>query len=1410
MASGAWHQESLHWANYAYQHLLAPQVKMQGRIAIVVLCGVVWAFGWLLWRAYSVIQTPNDLLVEKLGLDIPPTPKVTLEEISSRGIQIGWKPREPSASILEYEVEVNGQEAGKTRKTETACVLSGLVPGAVYDIRVFCVSAGRFKTPSSTLHVRLPHTSAASSPDGNADTVPTVRAIAARPAAVPTPPLAPAMAREHSGGQPAARRGTINRKPSPAGMDVQMQHLEHPAKTTDDELDGNLVELSQRFQEVQQQVEAVETQIQEEDREYEAQLKDLECRRDKLKQHLKKRDEESSDLRKQVHKAETQNRALLSDKTKKERELQLKENERKKKRDEIAKWEEQIATMAEEIAGIETQKAAIQRRAQSEIGEIRDKIEEEQKEVAILEHENREKAMQIQILEQERKELNFEDDTDETREAERLQNERTLMWRQRFSDLQNTYTQVWYDLQQINSSITMARQRLVLYENARRHAAAQFVSAPLDPDAARRGILRPIRRTRPPSSHASSSISSPRPPYSMEPFQPPSHFTPASNVSPTTYGLAPFNPVNGMTYPSDIPISTAEESDTLNSVPMSPHAEVLLPADLLGDESADEIADDGEPTMPTIPTSMRGGDSGLAPFPKISSPTLREDSRPIDSPSAGSSSGRSFSSPLEAFASVAESDQRSTHSRRQSLELSGQPDDKPSNSKRLVQNLFSFNTRARGKTSADQGPALGTLTSAQSQSFPRNFGDADQPRRRQSYGGNWAFPSNFLLRGDKDAPRLSPGPKVLPSFIPALGKSSDAPANYDPFTARANSLDPGFGGRGSDSPRPASIYSFDKMPRPSVESQLRAWSVDKSGLRSSPLVPDWGSLHSFSLNHSRRPSVQYGSTSNISLPVADEHIIESRQGTKPLQAPIGTRPASSHRPVTPKLNPAAPSFTMLFKSKSRDRSKLKEKEGETSSPAESRKSKDAPSLAATTSTTESRESLHRSVSQTSNPAASETAMLKPTLMSRISRKANSNKFGSWKDKGSIFLRKDASTPTGDHGEDEMHNSTEHLGRSLESMSTTPNAEDKDKKASRTSLGTWSFMRAKSKRGPREDLTASEVSENSERASEISEEVDTDNREEGDEGFHLFLGGNALRISDLMANSKYEYVRTFEREEMLLPSTWIVVRIDGRGFHKLSKHYSFAKPNDAGALGLMNAAASHVLRNIPDIFFAYGVSDEFSFVFERDTNLFERRRDKLVSTVVSTFTAAYVALFNEVKSKSKGRSGSKDDKTRPPLDPSFLPTFDSRAILYPSIYTLRDYLSWRQVDCHINNLYNTTFWALAQQGAMGEREAEEFLQGTVASEKNEILWSRFGVNYNNEPEMYRKGSVLFREYRAKDQKVVDDSIEHGGELISRTQQEKQKKAKAKSKIVVKHCDIIKDDFWNERPWLLLARKDAGKE
>ncbi|KAF2107539.1 Thg1 C terminal domain-containing protein [Lophiotrema nucula] len=209
----------------------------------------------------------------------------------------------------------------------------------------------------------------------------------------------------------------------------------------------------------------------------------------------------------------------------------------------------------------------------------------------------------------------------------------------------------------------------------------------------------------------------------------------------------------------------------------------------------------------------------------------------------------------------------------------------------------------------------------------------------------------------------------------------------------------------------------------------------------------------------------------------------------------------------------------------------------------------------------------------------------------------------------------------------------------------------------------------------------------------------------------------------MANSKFEYVRAFEQPDNLLANTWIVVRVDGRGFSKLTTKYHFTKPNDKRALDLMNAAARRVMSELPDLVIA--------FVFHKDCTLFERRASKLTTTIVSTFTAAYMHYWPEYLP---------DEKLSSPL-----PTFDGRAVCYPGDENLRHYMSWRQVDCHINNLYNTTFWALVQQGGMEPRAAEQALAGTVSSDKNEILFSRFGINYNNEPEIFKKGSVLYRDY-----------------------------------------------------------------
>lgn len=178
----------------------------------------------------------------------------------------------------------------------------------------------------------------------------------------------------------------------------------------------------------------------------------------------------------------------------------------------------------------------------------------------------------------------------------------------------------------------------------------------------------------------------------------------------------------------------------------------------------------------------------------------------------------------------------------------------------------------------------------------------------------------------------------------------------------------------------------------------------------------------------------------------------------------------------------------------------------------------------------------------------------------------------------------------------------------------------------------------------------------------------------------------------MSCSRFEYVKQFERKDICLQNCFIVVRVDGISFHKFAEAHSFEKPNDFRALSLMNKAARAIIDVFRDIWIAYGTSDEFSFVFGRDTKYYNRRESKILSSIVSLFTSNYVFNWSEVMER--------------PL--KYTPSFDGRIILYPSIDNVRDYLSWRQADNHINNLYNTAFWALVQSAGYSRKDAEEKL------------------------------------------------------------------------------------------------------
>lgn len=159
---------------------------------------------------------------------------------------------------------------------------------------------------------------------------------------------------------------------------------------------------------------------------------------------------------------------------------------------------------------------------------------------------------------------------------------------------------------------------------------------------------------------------------------------------------------------------------------------------------------------------------------------------------------------------------------------------------------------------------------------------------------------------------------------------------------------------------------------------------------------------------------------------------------------------------------------------------------------------------------------------------------------------------------------------------------------------------------------------------------------------------------------------------------------------------------------------------------MTKAAQHICKTNQQIVMGYGQSDEYSIVFHKSCDLYNRRAEKILSVIVSSFTSAYVFYWSEYFD----------------IPLQYPPCFDGRVISYPTEEILIDYFRWRQADCHVNNLYNTTFWALVKSG-LTESQAHSTLKGSTSADKNSILFDQFGINYNNESSMFKKGTVLTR-------------------------------------------------------------------
>ncbi|KAK3310471.1 uncharacterized protein B0T15DRAFT_498599 [Chaetomium strumarium] len=1016
------------------------------RHANMLLTGA--AVVWLVRRAWQTLWKPVPELINILGVDVPEPPDVSLAEIRADAATVNWTRPPANRSVQKFLIQVNGVDVGEVAANqEPAIVVSGLKPNHFYNVRVIAVNSNNFQAGSRVIRLRtfgrdgrpqlgnsrlpsnfIPEDPRGSAPgevgdDGGSNRSPF-------PALeVPTIPEATASpARDvNSTSGSGPRRNTVTRRHSPSTTS-----LEQPIREdTNADCKQTLPELTEKFEGIRKESEDVLALIAKEEGDNRALLEELDAEKREKRKEQKKKEEQTEKLKRELHSTDRTMRNAMQRKAQKERLLKEKQNERAKLHDNIAKCEKGAEEMRRDRESFTQQMTELEAARDRKLECIRGENENLQAECSRLETELKERREQVKELEEARKMLPGGEEDGDLRE--KLAEERREWFRRgRGRELGEAQAFEVKRARGLDEQLRILAMQVQHIPQAPYGLYNQPNPSGLEFDPSAAAPLHRRNRASTTMSNVPVSISTPLSAYS--------HIDPIVSI-PTPVGFASSRSANappGFAPGPFMDLSTAIanrlDESSARTAPLSPSATALLPSNILAD-----LDDDDEPS----PVSR------YAPDPFL----LQQRASPDEDPQSPASSGRSrsiFSSPHGSSSNLPFPAFQNDISDRLSLHGPGTipspvATEPPQNK---LSSFFSFQRSRPTKAVDQEGVPLGSLKQGQSQSFPKQTDDPDGlTKRRIGLSGTW----NVFNRN-------SVGPEITEGHMPHSRMFSKS---LNPFSSSHRAAGVMFPERDPSSPRPASIASSE-FPRPSTDSgSIWGFSAGDVAALGKPSRLWPSDAAPWSRAPSRRPSL-HGSPSALktTLASAEDEILDEEMLPNPSEVGvIGSRPPAQSKPLG-RLNPNAPAFIGIFKSKSdKDKEKEKEKEGkekskaekkdkskakdskeksknkevaltqdalqppvlEMDSPSESRKSRDGFSVHTQTSVSESRDSLSLDMSFSNtlsepNSAGLSSSFKDENVVRKLFRKGSSGKFSltgrlGGKESG-LFKKAPSSTASG--------------------------------------------------------------------------------------------------------------------------------------------------------------------------------------------------------------------------------------------------------------------------------------------------------------------------------------------------------------------------------------------------------------
>lgn len=201
------------------------------------------------------------------------------------------------------------------------------------------------------------------------------------------------------------------------------------------------------------------------------------------------------------------------------------------------------------------------------------------------------------------------------------------------------------------------------------------------------------------------------------------------------------------------------------------------------------------------------------------------------------------------------------------------------------------------------------------------------------------------------------------------------------------------------------------------------------------------------------------------------------------------------------------------------------------------------------------------------------------------------------------------------------------------------------------------------------------------------------------------------MTDALGDRMKLYERT--TRTYLYPHSYTIVRVDGRAFH--SYLLGAKKPFDAAFITDMQNVARAMCQHMQGVQFAYGQSDEISFLL---TDL-EPESQPWFGGVVQKMASVAASMATIALATARGTQGR--------------PQFDARVFNLPSAAEVANYFIWRERDAVRNSV------SMAAQAYFSHGR----LHGVNGNEMQEMLFQEHGINWNDYPDEQKRGWTVYR-------------------------------------------------------------------